>query len=36
LVSPEIEVKEIEVIKKTFDGRYPSDHFPIIATLEIL
>lgn len=35
LITPGIEVKEIEIIKDTFNGRYPSDHFPVFATLEI-
>jgi endonuclease/exonuclease/phosphatase family metal-dependent hydrolase len=35
LITPGIEVKEIEVIKKAFDGRYSSDHFPVVATLKI-
>jgi len=35
LITPGIEVKEIEVIKNTFNGRYPSDHFPVFATLKV-
>lgn len=35
LVSPEFEVKSVAIIRDEFGGRYPSDHFPVIADLEL-
>jgi endonuclease/exonuclease/phosphatase family metal-dependent hydrolase len=33
LVSPEIQVKEVFILHNNFEGRYPSDHFPVGAHL---
>jgi len=35
LVSPEVKIKKVFLIKDKPDGRYPSDHFPVMASLEI-
>jgi endonuclease/exonuclease/phosphatase family metal-dependent hydrolase len=35
LVSPEVKIKKVFLIKDKPGGRYPSDHFPVIASLEI-
>ncbi|MCD6319457.1 MAG: endonuclease/exonuclease/phosphatase family protein [Candidatus Desulfofervidaceae bacterium] len=35
LVSPNVKIKQAIIIKQTFMGRYPSDHFPVMAELEI-
>ncbi|MHC4945353.1 MAG: endonuclease/exonuclease/phosphatase family protein [Planctomycetota bacterium] len=35
LASSEIDVKDARIIKDQFNGRYPSDHFPYMADLEI-
>ncbi|MBW3625927.1 MAG: endonuclease, partial [Armatimonadetes bacterium] len=32
-ITPEFEVKDAEILRANRDGRYPSDHFPITATL---
>lgn len=34
-VNDKVKVKEHGVISETFDGKYPSDHFPVIAEVEI-
>lgn len=34
-VGPEIEVLEAEILRTSRDGRYPSDHFPVIAKLRL-
>ncbi|MEZ6118002.1 MAG: endonuclease/exonuclease/phosphatase family protein [Pirellulaceae bacterium] len=34
LASPAFEVKNAEIDKSSVDGRFPSDHFPVNATLE--
>lgn len=34
-VNDKVNVKEHGVISETFDGKYPSDHFPVIAEVEI-
>ncbi len=34
-VSPEWKVRKVEVITYNEDGKYPSDHFPILASLEL-
>lgn len=34
-VNDKVKVKEHAVISETFDGKYPSDHFPVIAEIEI-
>ena len=33
LVSPQFEAASIDIHDKDYDGRYPSDHFPVYATL---
>ncbi len=35
LASPSIKVKGARVIHDEFDGRYPSDHFPYLADIEL-
>lgn len=35
-VSPDIEVIHASIFREKIDGRYPSDHYPIIATLKLL
>lgn len=35
LASPEFSVKAVSIIRDDFEGRYPSDHFPILADLEL-
>ncbi|MBK7380162.1 MAG: hypothetical protein IPJ03_14385 [Ignavibacteriales bacterium] len=34
-VNDKVKVKEHGVISETFDGKYPSDHFSVIAEVEI-
>ena len=34
LASPAFEVKDAKIDKSSIDGRFPSDHFPVNATLE--
>ena len=33
--SSNIKIIDFQIIKDSFGNRYPSDHFPIISTLEI-
>lgn len=35
LVSPKVKIKQATIIKHTILGHYPSDHFPVMAELEI-
>jgi endonuclease/exonuclease/phosphatase family metal-dependent hydrolase len=35
LVSSEWEVQDAKIVRTDFDGRYPSDHFPVVATVAI-
>jgi endonuclease/exonuclease/phosphatase family metal-dependent hydrolase len=35
LVSPDFDVKSVSIIRDEFEGRYPSDHFPVIADLHL-
>lgn len=35
LVSPELEVLEARIDRRSFDGRDPSDHFPVLAVLRL-
>lgn len=35
LVTPEFKAKSAEVITYTKDGQFPSDHFPVVAELEL-
>jgi len=30
-IDPDYEVKEYTILKKDFNGKYPSDHYPIIV-----
>ena len=34
-VSPEVEVLGAGIVRSSRDGRYPSDHFPVIAVLRM-
>ena len=34
-VSDEFEVEEAYVDRTNFDGRYPSDHYPLVAVLRL-
>lgn len=34
-VSEDFEVMDVEILRDQVDGRYPSDHYPIIATLRL-
>lgn len=34
-VDPRIKVSKHQILDQTFDGRFPSDHLPVVATLEI-
>ncbi len=34
LVEPETRVLEAEIVRTSRDGRYPSDHFPVTATID--
>jgi len=34
-VSPQVELIAAEVERRTIDGRYPSDHYPVVAALRI-
>jgi endonuclease/exonuclease/phosphatase family metal-dependent hydrolase len=34
-VSPETEVRSIQVDRRMIDGRYPSDHYPVVAQLHM-
>lgn len=35
LFTPEFEVKNIQIVHDNQQGRYPSDHFPVIAVLQL-
>ncbi|MCU0644651.1 MAG: endonuclease/exonuclease/phosphatase family protein [bacterium] len=35
LVTPELQVKKIQIIHDNQGGRFPSDHFPVVATLRL-
>jgi endonuclease/exonuclease/phosphatase family metal-dependent hydrolase len=35
LVTPEVKVNNIEIIHYNENGRYPSDHFPVLAQVEL-
>ena len=35
LISDSIEIIEAAVDTRSFDGRYPSDHFPVVATVKL-
>ena len=35
LISPEVKVHDIEIIHTSYNGMYPSDHFPVKARLEV-
>lgn len=35
LVSPDVVTREARILRTSYDGRYPSDHFPVSAILEI-
>jgi endonuclease/exonuclease/phosphatase family metal-dependent hydrolase len=35
LVTPEFKVKKIDIIYDQQDGRYPSDHYPVLAKLRM-
>lgn len=34
-VGPETEVLSADIIRTSFDGRYPSDHFPVVARIRL-
>ncbi len=35
LASPGIHAREVSILRTSYQGRYPSDHFPVRATLEL-
>jgi endonuclease/exonuclease/phosphatase family metal-dependent hydrolase len=35
LVTPELQVKNIKIINDNRDGRFPSDHFPVVASVQL-
>jgi endonuclease/exonuclease/phosphatase family metal-dependent hydrolase len=35
LVSPAVEVRKHGILPDSWDGRFPSDHLPVLATLAI-
>jgi endonuclease/exonuclease/phosphatase family metal-dependent hydrolase len=35
LVTPELKVKKIQIIHDHQEGRFPSDHFPVVAILRL-
>ena len=32
-VSEEFNIKHVEIIRNNINGKYPSDHYPIMATI---
>ena len=34
-VTDEFEVEDLSIDRSSLDGRYPSDHFPLVATLRL-
>ena len=35
LASPEVQAREAGILRNSYQGRYPSDHFPVKAVLEV-
>jgi endonuclease/exonuclease/phosphatase family metal-dependent hydrolase len=35
LVSPEVVARDTQIVRTSFEGRYPSDHFPVKALIEV-
>ncbi len=35
LASPDVGTREVRILRTSYQGRYPSDHFPVAAVLEV-
>lgn len=35
MVTPDVVVREAAIVRTSRDGRYPSDHFPVVATVQL-
>jgi endonuclease/exonuclease/phosphatase family metal-dependent hydrolase len=35
LASPGVQTREVRILRSAYQGRYPSDHFPVYATLQV-
>ena len=35
LISPEVEVKAVKILRTSYDNVFPSDHFPVLANLRL-
>ncbi len=35
LASPDVQTREVRILRTSYQGRYPSDHFPVNAVLEL-